>query len=266
MSAVTPPRVLVIAGSDSGGGAGVQADIKTCLALGVHASTAITALTAQNSIGVQGVWPTSVDGVRAQIRSVLDDIGADVVKTGMLADAEIAGAVADELDQIGLPVVVDPVCVSTTGATLLTPGALDVYRFRLIPRATVVTPNIPEVRALTDVDVSDVGQLREAAAALFALGPQWVLVKGGHLDGVATDLLYDGVDEIVLPGERIDTPHTHGTGCTLASAIAARLAHGDDMPAAVAAAKVFVTGAIRRGYPLGSGVGPAAQWLPPSDE
>jgi hypothetical protein len=113
--------------------------------------------------------------------------------------------VADELDQIGLPVVVDPVCVSTTGATLLTPGALDVYRFRLIPRATVVTPNIPEVRALTDVDVSDVGQLREAAAALFALGPQWVLVKGGHLDGVATDLLYDGVDEIVLPGERIDT-------------------------------------------------------------
>jgi len=116
------------------------------------------------------------------------------------------------------------------------------------------------------VEQHHVGQLREAAAALFALGPQWVLVKGGHLDGVATDLLYDGVDEIVLPGERIDTPHTHGTGCTLASAIAARLAHGDDMPAAVAAAKVFVTGAIRRGYPLGSGVGPAAQWLPPSDE
>lgn len=259
---MTPPRVLIVAGSDSGGGAGIQADIKTCFALGGHPATAVTALTAQNSLGVQGVWPTPVEGVREQIRSILSDIGADAVKTGMLATAEIASAVADELAESTLPLVVDPVCVSSTGATLLTPDALDVYRHRLIPMATVVTPNLPEVVALTGVAVTDRAGLRTAAEAFTAMGARWVLVKGGHLAADAVDLLYDGHQAIELTSERIDTAHTHGTGCTLASAIATRLAYGDDVPSAVRAAKEFVTEAIRRSYPLGSGIGPAAQWLP----
>ena len=258
---MTPPRVLVVAGSDSGGGAGIQADIKTCFALGAHPSTAVTALTAQNSLGVQGVWPTPVAGVREQIRSVLGDIGADAVKTGMLATAEIASAVADELAASRLPLVVDPVCVSTTGAALLTPEALEVYRLRLIAMATVVTPNVPEVKALAGVEVRARADLLAAAEAFMAMGARWVLVKGGHLAADAVDLLYDGDQVIELTSERIDTEHTHGTGCTLASAIATRLAYGDDVPAAVRAAKDFVTEAIRRSYPLGSGIGPAAQWV-----
>lgn len=258
---MTPPRVLIVAGSDSGGGAGIQADIKTCFALGGHPATAVTALTAQNSLGVQGVWPTPVDGVREQIRSVLGDIGADAIKTGMLATAEIAEAVADELASTALPLVVDPVCVSTTGALLLTPEALDVYRERLFRMATVVTPNLPEVKALTGVEVSDRAGLRAAAEAVKAMGPQWVLIKGGHLEADAVDLLYDGDQAIEFTSERIDTDHTHGTGCTLASAVATRLAYGDDVPSAVQAGKEFVTEAIRRAYPLGSGIGPAAQWL-----
>lgn len=259
MTGATPPRVLVIAGSDSGGGAGIQADIKTGFALGVHVCTAITALTAQNSVGVQGVFPVEPDGVRAQIRSVLDDIGADVIKTGMLATAAIAELVAEEIERSGLPAVIDPVCVSTTGAALLTADALDVYRHRLIPLATVVTPNLPEVRELTGIDVTEVGDLRGAAEAMLRLGARWALIKGGHLDAAATDLLAgDGV-QLELTSERIDTGNTHGTGCTLASAIAARLAQGDDVPAAVRAAKDFVTAGIRNSYALGSGVGPVAQ-------
>ncbi|MDQ1710044.1 MAG: hydroxymethylpyrimidine/phosphomethylpyrimidine kinase [Frankiaceae bacterium] len=257
---MTPPRVLVIAGSDSGGGAGIQADIKTGFALGVHVSTALTAVTAQNSVGVQGVWVLAAAAVRAQIRSVLDDIGADVIKTGMLATAEIAGLVADEIERSGLPAVIDPVLASTTGAMLLTDDALEVYRHRLIPLATVVTPNLPEVRALTGVDVRAAGDLRAAADAMLALGCRWALIKGGHLDSDATDLLAGAGGVIELTGERIDTANTHGTGCTLATAIAARLAYGDDVPAAVRAAKEFVTRGIRNSYPLGSGVGPVAQW------
>ncbi|MEO6713520.1 MAG: bifunctional hydroxymethylpyrimidine kinase/phosphomethylpyrimidine kinase [Mycobacteriales bacterium] len=257
----TPPRVLVIAGSDSGGGAGIQADVKTGFAFGVHVSTAITAITAQNSVGVQGVWVLEAAVVREQIRSVLDDIGADVIKTGMLANAEIAELVADEIERSGLPAVIDPVCVSTTGAALLTDDALDVYRQRLIPLATVVTPNLPEVRALTGISVEQVGDLRPAADAMLALGCRWALIKGGHLDAAATDLLASPGEYVELTGVRIDTANTHGTGCTLASAIAARLAYGDDVPAAVRAAKDFVTEGIRRGYPLGDGVGPIAQWL-----
>jgi len=257
---MTPPRVLVIAGSDSGGGAGIQADIKTGFAFGVHVCTAITAVTAQNSVGVQGVWVLSAAAVRAQIRSVLDDIGADVIKTGMLADAGTASLVADEIERSGLPAVVDPVCVSTTGSALLTEEALEIYRRRLIPLATVVTPNLPEVRALTGIEVTGVSGLRTAAAAMLALGPRWVLVKGGHLDDTATDLLHDGNQTIELTGERIGNPNTHGTGCTLASAIAARLAHGDGVPTAVRAAKDFVTAGIRYSYQVGRGVGPVSQW------
>ncbi|HEU0129654.1 MAG TPA: bifunctional hydroxymethylpyrimidine kinase/phosphomethylpyrimidine kinase [Mycobacteriales bacterium] len=251
---MTPPRVLSVAGSDSGGGAGIQADLKTLLALGCHGMTAITAVTAQNSVGVQGWWPLPVEAVRAQLRSVVDDIGVDAVKVGMLGTAEVAAAVADELAGVGVPVVVDPVCVSKHGDALLSPEALDVLRTRVIPLATVVTPNLDEVAALTGVVVSGEAGLREAAEAVHALGAAWTLVKGGHLAGEAVDLLWPGGERYAAP--RLDNRHTHGTGCTLASAIAARLAHGDAVPEAVRAAKAYVTGAIGAGFALGSGIGP----------
>ncbi|MEP7053950.1 MAG: bifunctional hydroxymethylpyrimidine kinase/phosphomethylpyrimidine kinase [Actinomycetota bacterium] len=259
-----PPRLLVIAGSDSGGGAGIQADIKTGFAFGVHVSTAVTAITAQNSLGVQGIWVMDADVVQAQIRSVLDDIGADVIKTGMLGDAPVAEMVADEIERSGLPAVVDPVCISTTGAALLTDEAIAVYRERLIRLSTVVTPNMPEVHALTGLDVAQASDLPAAAAALLALGARWVLVKGGHLDGPATDLLADGAQTIELTGPRIDSRNTHGTGCTLATALAARLAYGDEVPTAARAAKEFVAAGIRGSYELGKGVGPVSQWERPT--
>ena len=247
-------RVLTVAGSDSGGGAGVQADLKTFLALGVHGMSALTAVTAQNSVGVHGWWPLPVEAVRAQIRAVVDDIGVDAVKVGMLGTAEVAGAVADELAGVGVPVVVDPVCVSKHGDALLSPEALAVLRDRVIPLATVVTPNLDEVAALTGVRVHDAGGLEEAARAVHALGAGWALVKGGHLAGEAVDLLWPGGLRLSAP--RLDNRHTHGTGCTLASAIAARLAQGDHMEDAVRAAKDYVTGAIGAGFGLGSGIGP----------
>jgi hydroxymethylpyrimidine/phosphomethylpyrimidine kinase len=249
-------RVLTIAGSDSGGGAGIQADLKTFLALGVHGMSAVTAVTAQNSLGVHGVWPLPVEAVRAQIRAVVDDIGVDAVKVGMLATADIVVAVAEELDGVGVPVVVDPVCVSKHGDALLASEALEALRRNVIPLATVVTPNLDEVHALTGVRVTGAAHLRVAAEAVHALGPAWTLVKGGHLDGDATDLLWDGEREWTYTAPRLDNRHTHGTGCTLASAIAARLAQGDDVPEAVRAAKDYVTGAIERGFALGSGIGP----------
>jgi hydroxymethylpyrimidine/phosphomethylpyrimidine kinase len=244
-------RVLTIAGSDSGGGAGIQADLKTMLALGVHGMSAVTAVTAQNSVGVHGWWPLPVEAVRAQIRAVVDDIGVDAVKIGMLGTAAIALAVAEELAGIDVPVVVDPVCVSKHGDALLSPDALDVLRTRVIPLATVVTPNTDEVTALTGYVLGD---LEGAAVAVHALGARWTLVKGGHLPGDATDLLWPGGRTYTAP--RLDNRHTHGTGCTLASAIASRLALGDDVPRAVESAKEYVTGAIRGGFALGAGIGP----------
>jgi hydroxymethylpyrimidine/phosphomethylpyrimidine kinase len=246
-------RVLTIAGSDSGGGAGIQADLKTMLAFGVHGMSAVTAVTAQNSAGVQGWWPLPVEAVRAQIRSVVDDIGVDAVKLGMLGTAALALAVAEELDGVGVPVVVDPVAVSKHGDALLDPEALDVLRTRVIPLATVVTPNTDEVTALTGYVVGD---LEGAARAVHALGAEWTLVKGGHLAGDAVDLLWDGSVGREYRAGRLDNRHTHGTGCTLASAIASRLASGDGVPEAVAAAKDYVTGAIANGFALGSGIGP----------
>ncbi len=244
-------RVLTIAGSDSGGGAGIQADLKTMLALGVHGMSAVTAVTAQNSVGVHGWWPLPVEAVRAQIRAVVDDIGVDAVKVGMLGTAEIALAVAEELSGLDVPVVVDPVCVSKHGDALLSPDALDVLRTRVIPLATVVTPNTDEVTALTGYVV---GTLEEAAAAVHALGARWTLVKGGHLEGDATDLLWPSGRTYTAP--RLDNRHTHGTGCTLASAIASYLALGEDVPSAVGKAKDYVTEAIRAGFALGAGIGP----------
>jgi hydroxymethylpyrimidine/phosphomethylpyrimidine kinase len=255
---LAPPRVLTIAGSDSGGGAGIQADLKTMLALGVHGMSAVTAVTAQNSVGVQGVWDLPVEAVRAQLDSVLDDIGVDAVKTGMLATADLVTTIAATLARLDVPVVVDPVGVSKHGDPLLHADAVDAVRTALLPAATVVTPNLPEVKLLTGIDVTRERDLGRAAEAMHALGPRWVLVKGGHLaDGdEAVDALFDGNELHLLRAPRVATPHTHGTGCTLASAIAAYLALGHDVPEAVKAAKEFVTGAIAHGFPLGAGIGP----------
>ncbi len=251
-----PPRVLAIAGSDSGGGAGIQADLKTMLALGVHGMTVICAVTAQNSVGVQGYWELPAEAVAAQLDSVLGDIGAQAIKTGMLASPVLVGTVCDALAEVAAPVVVDPVAVSKHGDSLLSAGTLDAVRERLLPLATVVTPNLLEAELLTGMTISNEAEMLAAARLINGMGPQWVLVKGGHLPGNPVDLLFDGDRVIRLAGDRIDIVHTHGTGCTLASAIAARLALGDDVPTAVKAAKAYVTGAIAAGFPLGAGIGP----------
>jgi hydroxymethylpyrimidine/phosphomethylpyrimidine kinase len=248
--------VLTVAGSDSGGGAGIQADLKTMLACGVHGMSVVAAVTAQNSLGVQGSWELPGDAVRAQLLSVLDDIGVDAVKTGMLATAELVSVVAAGLCGLDAPVVVDPVGVSKHGDALLDPDAVDSIRTKLLPVATVATPNIHEVAQLTGVQVDAAADLPPAADAMLALGCRWVLVKGGHLACDAVDLLAGAEDSIFLRSPRLRSRHTHGTGCTLASAIASRLAIGDDVPAACRAAKDYVTGAIAAGFPLGSGIGP----------
>jgi hydroxymethylpyrimidine/phosphomethylpyrimidine kinase len=257
---VPPPRVLTIAGSDSGGGAGIQADLKTMLALGVHGMSVIAAVTAQNSLGVQGYWELDPSAVRAQLGSVLGDIGVDAVKTGMLASPALVSTVSDALADVTVPIVVDPVSVSKHGDPLLVPEAVATLRDSLIPLATLVTPNLPEVASLTGVRVETEPDLRRAAAAMLELGPIWVLIKGGHLGGSTSaesvDLLSDGASETLLRAPRLDNTHTHGTGCTLASAVASYLARGLTMPAAVAAAKDYVTGAIEHGFALGAGIGP----------
>jgi hydroxymethylpyrimidine/phosphomethylpyrimidine kinase len=254
----TPPRVLAIAGSDSGGGAGIQADLKTMLALGVHGMTAVTAVTAQNSLGVQGYWELPPEAVRAQLASVLGDIGVDAIKTGMLASAAIVHAVCDELAASAgpVPLIVDPVAVSKHGDSLLSDAAVAAIRDRLLPLATMVTPNLPEAELLSGLPIADEAGMLAAARVIGAMGPRWVLVKGGHLPGNPVDLLVSESRVIRCPGRRIASRHTHGTGCTLASAIAAELALGADVHGAVIAAREYVTGAIAGGFPLGAGIGP----------
>ena len=251
-----PPLVLTVAGSDSGGGAGIQADLKTMLALGTHGMSVVAAVTAQNSLGVQGYWELPAEAVRAQYRSVVDDIGVHAVKTGMLASAALVETVAELLAGTDAPVVVDPVGVSKHGDSLLAAEALDSVRTKLFPAATVVTPNLDEVAQLTGVRVEGEEGMREAAAAVLAHGPRWALIKGGHLPGDAVDLLTDGHEEHWLRAPRHDNRHTHGTGCTLASALAAQLAWGRSVPEAARAAKDYTTGAIAAGFPLGEGLGP----------
>ncbi|MFF0427558.1 MULTISPECIES: bifunctional hydroxymethylpyrimidine kinase/phosphomethylpyrimidine kinase [unclassified Streptomyces] len=255
---MNPPLVLTVAGSDSGGGAGVQADLKTMLALGVHGMSVLTAVTAQNSRGVQGVWELPVEAVRAQFRAVVDDIGVQAVKTGMLASAALVETVAELLAPVEAPVVVDPVGVSKHGDPLLAETALDSLRTKLLPVATVATPNLDEVTQLTGFRVAEEGDMRPAAEAVLSYGPRWVLIKGGHLPGgqEAVDLLTDGTEEHWLRAPRHDNRHTHGTGCTLASAIASGLAKGLEVPEAVRQAKEYVTGAIAAGFALGAGIGP----------
>jgi len=249
-----------VGGSDSSGGAGIQADLKTALALGAHGLSVVSAVTAQDSRGARGYWEVPPEAVRAQLDAVLDDIGADAVKTGMLASGPVAAAVVGKLAGTRPPlVVVDPVMATSHGQPLASPGLLEVIRDGLLPLATVVTPNLAEVELLIGVRPADEAAMADAAARIHALGPRWVLVKGGHLAGEPVDILFGGERVLRLPGPRIANPHTHGTGCTLASAIAVYLARGEDVPTAVRHAKEFVTEAIRSGFPLGAGTGPVDQ-------
>lgn len=252
-------RVLVIAGSDSGGGAGIQADIKTVTALGGFAATAITALTAQNTLGVHGVHAVPFDFLRLQIECVLSDIGADVIKTGMLADSATIDLISDVLERHApsTPLVVDPVMVAKGGQRLLAAEAVATLKRRLAARAAVVTPNIPEAEALCGTPIADVSAMRRAAAAIRALGAEAVLVKGGHLPGpTVIDLLATGQGVETFESARIETRHTHGTGCTLASAIAAGLAQGMTLRDAVLRARAYVRAAIHAAPGIGAGHGP----------
>ena len=252
-------RILVIAGSDSGGGAGIQADIKTITALGAFAATAITALTAQNTLGVHGVMPVPPDFIRRQIEVVMTDIGADVIKIGMLGDVVTIETVCDALAGFaaGVPVVLDPVMVAKGGHALLAPEAVDVLRRRLLPLAAVITPNLPEAEALAGTVIGTEAEMRVAAAMLLELGAPAVLLKGGHLaSGTVIDLLATarGVEAFAAP--RIETRHTHGTGCTTASAVAAGLAQGFSLRDAVIRARAYVRAAILSAPGYGGGHGP----------
>jgi hydroxymethylpyrimidine/phosphomethylpyrimidine kinase len=251
------PRALTVAGSDSGGGAGIQADLKTFAALGVHGMSAITSITAQNTYSVTRVVDLDPEMVVEQIRVCVEDIGVDAVKTGMLHTSDIIRAVADELRKISAPKVVDPVMVAKSGATLLREDAIKTLVEELIPIADVVTPNAREAERLTKIPVKGLEDQKRAAKEIAELGARAVVVKGGHVDGpVVRDVLYFNGDYIVLESERIQTKNTHGTGCTFASAIAAHLAHGTEIVQAVRKAKEFVTDAIRYGLDLGKGSGP----------
>ena len=250
-------RVLVVAGSDSGGGAGIQADVKTIAAMGGYAATAITALTAQNTLGVQDIMPVPPAFVRGQMASVLDDIGADAVKLGMLGSQATIEAVAEMLSSRRAPVVLDPVMVAKGGARLLPPEAVEALTRLLVPLAALVTPNVPEAESLTGRSIGSVADMRGAADRLLAMGAAAVLLKGGHLPGpVCTDLLVTADGVLALEEPRIGTRHTHGTGCTLASAIATGLAQGMTLPAAVERARDAVQAAIAAAPGLGAGHGP----------
>jgi len=261
-----PARALTIAGSDSGGGAGIQADLKTFCAFGVYGMSALTAVTAQNTLGVSAVLALAPDLVRRQIDAVRDDIGVDATKTGMLATAAVVGEVARALARGGLgPVVVDPVMVSKHGDPLLEASAREALRTDLLPLADVLTPNLPEAAALLGCDLEDLRDAparRQAAAALAALGPRHIVLKGGHIrdtgeeDEEAVDLWYDGRDLVELRSPRVRTRHTHGTGCTFSAALAAGLARGWPVGRAVREAKAFTAWAIAHAPGLGSGSGP----------
>jgi hydroxymethylpyrimidine/phosphomethylpyrimidine kinase len=260
----TPLRVLTIAGSDSGGGAGIQADLRTCAMLGVHALVAVTAVTVQNSLGVKGFHEIPLDVISGQIEAVASDIGVQAAKTGMLASSAIIETVAQTWQGQGLagsvPLVVDPVCASMHGDPLLHPSAVDSLKRQLFPLATLITPNLDEVRLLVDVEVVDPRSQRDAARALHALGPQSVLVKGGHLRSSpqSPDLLFDGTEFHEFDAPRVSTGNDHGAGDTLAAATACALAHGYAVPDAVAFGKRWVTECIRAAYPLGHGHGPVS--------
>ena len=254
-------RAMTIAGSDSGGGAGVQADLKTFAALGVYGTSALTAITAQNTLGVTAVLELPPELVAAQIDAVLSDIGTDAVKTGMLANSRIIRVVADKVREHDLSnLVVDPVMVAKGGDRLLQEEAVEAMINLLIPLATVVTPNLPEAAVLVGRSVDSLEDARQAARDIVAIGAQVVVVKGGHLEGDAVDVFYDGRELREFTAPRLDTTSTHGTGCTFASAIAAGLARGMALEYAVGGAKEYVTEAIRRAFPMGGGHGPLSHF------
>jgi hydroxymethylpyrimidine/phosphomethylpyrimidine kinase len=256
-------KALTIAGSDSGGGAGIQADLKTFQELRVFGMSALTAVTAQNTLGVQGVYPLSVEAVEQQIESVGTDLGADAVKTGMLFSAEIIQAVANKVKQFGWSrLVVDPVMVAKGGAPLLQEEAVSALKTYLLPLAMVITPNIPEAEVLTGMTIQTLDDRHEAAKRLYELGVKNVVIKGGHDDegNDAVDVLYDGHDFSYFTSKRIETKHTHGTGCTFAAAITAELAKGRSVKEAVQTAKAFIQAAIEHELGLGHGHGPTNHW------
>ncbi len=250
-------RILTIAGSDSGGGAGIQTDLKTITVLGGYGMSVITALTAQNTVGVQAVFELPLEFIEKQIDSVIEDIGVDAVKTGMLSSSAIVSLVASKIKQYRLKrVIVDPVMVAKSGDRLLKEEARKALREELIPLAFVVTPNLPEASALSGFTVKDLETMKEAARSIYDLGARNVLVKGGHLKGEIVDLLFDGKTFYEYPMPRIPTKNTHGTGCTFASAIATELAKGNTVQTSVKRAKTFITTAIQFSLPLGKGHGP----------
>ena len=258
-------RLLVIAGSDSGGGAGIQADLKTANALGAYAATAVTALTAQDTRGVRAVHAVPASFVALQIAMALEDPGADVVKTGMLGDAAVIDAVCETLGPCGLPVVADPVMVAKGGAALLAPAALALLRARLLPLVTVLTPNLPEAEALTGRAIVDQAGMRDAAAALLDMGVPAVLLKGGHFPGESVPDLLASADGIeFFYAARLPGRHTHGTGCTLATAVAVGLAQSMPLRASVLRARAYVRAAIAAAPGFGAGHGPLnhAVWNP----
>lgn len=258
----TPARLLIIAGSDSSAGAGLQADLKTAQAFGVYAQTAVTAVTVQDTNGVTAIHPIPADIVRAQIEAASSDIGADAIKIGMLGSAAIAAAVMDALETTQLPIVLDPVLLSTRGTALLDEEGMEILKYRLIPRATLVTPNVPEAEALCGIRPKSDHSTRNAAQAFSLLTRAHVLFKGGHIPpndrdgGLVRDTLFGNGKLTFFDAPRQETRHTHGTGCTLATAIACGLALGHPLPEAVAKAHAYVQNAIRAAPRLGNGNGP----------
>ncbi len=254
-----PPNALTIAGSDSGGGAGIQADLKTFAAFGVFGTSAITAVTAQNTQTVTSVQEIDLDVIAAQIDAVVSDIRIDVVKTGMLSSAPIVALIADKAEEHGFDrLVVDPVMIAASGARLLREDSVNTIRNRLLPLATVVTPNIPEAEVLADMKIDGLPDMEEASRRIHAMGPKYVILKGGHMEIAdhSDDLLFDGEVFETFSARRIKTTSNHGTGCTFASAVASGLAHGRDINRSVADAKAYVTAAIANAFPVGHGHGP----------
>jgi len=257
------PKALTIAGSDSGGGAGIQADLKTFSAFRVFGMSVITAVTAQNSLGVQGVQNLPPAFVAQQLRSVLEDFGADAAKCGMLSTAPIIEAVSAGLTERRIEkLVVDPVMVAKSGDRLLEPDARAALADRILPLALLVTPNLPEAEVLAGMRVAEPEDMEEAARRIHTMGPRYVLVKGGHLKGDATDLLWNGRDFTRFSTPRIDSQNTHGTGCTFSAAIVAGLARGQALGDAIRSAKAYVTRAIREGFQAGRGVGQLRHFIP----
>ena len=257
------PRAMTIAGSDSGAGAGIQADLKTFFALGVFGTSVVTAVTAQNTVEVAAIAEVPEEVVIAQIDTVAEDIGADAVKTGMLVNRAIIQNVADRLEAWGIPyLVVDPVMVAKSGVSLLREDAVATMITELFPRATVVTPNILEAQVLSGRAIATLSDMREAARAIHALGPQIVVITGGALPDSPIDVVFDGTELVDLPGHRVDTPNIHGSGCTLSAAITAFLARGVTTLEAIRLAKTYVASTLATSYPIGSGTGPGNHMAP----